>query len=911
MAAFVTKKGLFVDKIHYFCSKIVYLKLQNYNLMKKVLYLTVGCALAFASCTEFDFDANRDELIKENAENIFGMIDPKQDWSNVTSGTITVTADASLKNIAKVQILTESPFLNDQARILAEVDATKGEVVTLNYDAPKTNSRLIAACVDNNGNYYVKGFNVGDGTISFKNASATRAGGSTRASSELPDLSTIELKYSDSFLSYNANRALSNDAKFSIWKGKNWEKDRLWWPTGPENSNGWTISNSTIFREATAFSDDDKATLQDIFNASLYRDDPKGINKRRNNLALIREGNAVKFFSNHLVSNGKAPLTLSPVQLASTEAYWCDIYYYYYKTEDIPAGTSEADYIKSLPKFKAIDLNDERLAFKENTGILEDKRDESFLRLHEYLLPYYGEASEFEATSTAIMLSKFGYTTDGKFYRIHNFSEGRDHFITNADKENTLKDAYTENVEEQLWQIFTNSDEGKVIFYNVGGKKFLWCNNGRPEIKDINEKSLEKYTFYIADGDKNPTDSRTKVYIFTYNKANCLKSDANVKLGMGGSTKNQYREWTFDEYTASSAVAITDFELPTQYFPASVNYNPTHATASAIIPNGYRIGFMIRKDNGNKTENMGNDKRGCLYGCGELNKEINTFGQFKSSVELYGMELNDPRMATFTANGKTYLCFEEGADTQYSDVIIEIGGVSTTQVRKAIADEPDDSNKETIIDDDNNEGESGVYMFDDIEEISGMPYTMCFEDRPQDADYDMNDVVLRCIRYQGNAHPNRVYMSLIATGAFDRVVIKGIEGTLVGGAELNDKEVHELFGVADETGNGRYVNTLVDQAAPIAYPMAIYDIDPSLSIPQFLSKIYIENKTTGWKISVPKKGEAPYVLIIPGDFNYPRESQSIVNTYTNFRTWANKASQYGDWLDWFDENKIFTNPNNK
>ena len=307
---------------------------------------------------------------------------------------------------------------------------------------------------------------------------------------------------------------------------------------------------------------------------------------------------------------------------------------------------------------------------------------------------------------------------------------------------------------------------------------------------------------------------------------------------------------------------------------------------------------------------MGNDKRGCLYGCGELNKEINTFGQFKSSVELYGMELNDPRMATFTANGKTYLCFEEGADTQYSDVIIEIGGVSTTQVRKAIAEEPDDSNKETIIDDDNNEGESGVYMFDDIEEISGMPYTMCFEDRPQEADYDMNDVVLRCIRYQGKEHPNRVYLSLVATGAFDRVFIEGIEGTLVGGTDLKDKEVHELFGVADETGNARYVNTLADQAAPIGYPMAIYDIDPSLSIPQFLSKIYIKNQSTGWKISVPKKGEAPYVLIIPGDFNYPRENQSIVNTYTYFSTWAKKASQYGDWLYWFDESKIFTNPNN-
>ena len=874
--------------------------------MKKVLYLTVGCVLALSSCTKFDFDENRSALAKENAENIFGIIDPNQDWSSINSGSVTVTADAPLKNIAKVQILTESPFLNSEAKILAEEEVTKGQTVTLNYDAPKINERLIVACVDNNGNYYIKGFNVGEGQVSFKSTNATRAAGFTRASSELPDFSRIELKFSDSFLSFNANRALSDDEKYSNWKGKNWEKDRLWCATSSETSSGgWTIANSTIYRDATAFSDEDKATLQDIFNASLYRDDPKGINKRRNNLALIREGNAVKFFSNHLVSNGKAAITLSPVQLASTEAYLCDIYYYYYKVENVPSGTSEMDYIKSLPKFKAIDLNDERLAFKANTGISEKSRDESFLRLHEYLLPFYGDANEFDPVTPA--LSHYGYTTDGKFYRIHNFSENKDHFITNADKEHTLKDAYTENVEEQLWQIFTNSDEGKVMFYNVGGKKFLWCNNGRPEIKDINEKSLDKYTFYIADGDKNPTDSRTKVYIFTYNKANCLKSDANVKLGMGGSTKNQYREWTFEEYTASSAAAITDFELPTQYYPASID--PTHATASAIIPDGYRIGFMIRKDNGTKTGGLSNEKYGCLYGCGELNTEINTFGQFKSAVELYGMELNDPRMATFTANGKTYLCFEEGSDTQYSDVILEIGGVTTTQVKKALAEESDNANQQSVIEDSNNEGESGIYMFDDIED--GNPkaeaYTMCFEDRPETADFDLNDVVLRCVRID----KTHIQVSIIATGALDRVEVNGIPGTCTTETNLNGLEVHEAFGLGNAEGEDRFINTQPSRQKNLTGADATYEVDESVSISNFMNQIYIQNMSQGGNIiRAPKKGEYPCAIIVPGDFNYPSEKSSIIDTYTLFGQWAKNANQYQEWILHFNSN-TYTNPYNQ
>jgi hypothetical protein len=118
---------------------------------------------------------------------------------------------------------------------------------------------------------------------------------------------------------------------------------------------------------------------------------------------------------------------------------------------------SEADYIKTLPKFKAIDLSVERSAFSAQTGIGTTVRDENFLRVHEYLLPYYGEASEYEPVTQ--MLSQQGYTTDGKFYRIHNASEGKNNYFTYGGSGENLKDAYTENVEHQLWQVFTNDSD--------------------------------------------------------------------------------------------------------------------------------------------------------------------------------------------------------------------------------------------------------------------------------------------------------------------------------------------------------------------------------------------------------------------------------------------------------------------
>ena len=861
--------------------------------MKRITYLAILALLGLSSCTqEFNYDPTQE--IQENAENIFGLIDPNQDWRTTTSGTVTVTANAPLSDIAKVQILTESPFFNDQAKILAEAEVTAGQTVTLSYDAPRSNTRVIAACVDSNGKYYIQGFNIGDENVSFKSSStpvATRAAVITISGSELPNIS---LDFNESFLSYNAERTIKNTGS---WANSNWENDRLWQPTG-ESSNGWTISNSTIYRDATALSEDEATTLQDIFKSSLLRDDPQGYNGRRNNIEYINKSRVVNYFNNHLVSNGKNVLTLSPVQLASTEAFWCDIYYYYYKKEDIPTGTSEADYIKSLPKFKAIDLDDERNAFRKVTTISKDKRDENFLRLHEYLLPFYGNASDFTLTSQPSTLKSHGYETDGKFYRIRNFSGNSsvgipesNHYFTYGDTEHNMKNEDNNNIESQIWQVFMNANDNTVMLYNVGSNKFLrWEEKGFIGFKDITDNSLKKYTCYITDEKKNSYAfddiTKQKVFILDADRNNFIKAllDKNRSYLLTGGTdlsngKRTAREWTFEDYSefySGNASPISDFELPIEKFP-TVRITPPSKPVSAIIPEGYRIGFMIRKDGGAEANNNdGNSqKQGCLYGFGELNKEINTYGQFFTSVDKYGMEPNSPRIAAFEANGKIYLCFEEGADTQFSDVIVEIGS----------------------------SGEPGVNMFDDVLEIGNQPYTMCFEDRPNIADYDMNDVVLRCVR----TSPTTLQLTIVATGAQDEVFLNGIEGRCTSGTDFNNKEVHNLLNVPA----GTYVNT-EPSASVLPCVSAEYEVGTSTTIPEFMSKIYIENHSqNGKEIRVPEKGEPPFALIVPGDFDYPAERISIVYAYKAFSTWANNAYDYGRWLDSYDTSKLYINPFNR
>ena len=135
--------------------------------MKKLSFFLAIAGLLLSGCSHDDFSAQTDELakqeelakIRENAEKIFGKIDSRQDWNSATRGKVSITADADLEGIVKVQILTESPFLNPDARVLSETTASAGQTVELSFDAPNVYNRLFAACVNNKGVYYSKGFN--------------------------------------------------------------------------------------------------------------------------------------------------------------------------------------------------------------------------------------------------------------------------------------------------------------------------------------------------------------------------------------------------------------------------------------------------------------------------------------------------------------------------------------------------------------------------------------------------------------------------------------------------------------------------------------------------------------------------------------------------------------------------------
>ena len=657
-------------------------------------------AVAFASCNKFDLNdpdmakqVQEAQEIKTNAEKIFGTIDQNQDWNSIISGKVSVTADANLEDIVKVQILTESPILNDDAKVLAESTAKNGQTVTLNYDAPNIYKKLVAACVDSKGVYYIQVFNVGQANVSF--AQAEKSNSPRRAqASEAPDFTSIKLKAPQK--SVNTRRTESSDAKFSMWKDSKWN-DNMWViADGQTFSNGWKMDSpkgsekadaakdrGVIYRDIEDFSSNELANVQMIMNSLFVKYAGADKNKKKNNVESVR--NSAYYASNnhnYFETDGVNPVTLIPIQAFTDDFKQNHLFYYYYKPEEIPAGMDEVEYIKQLPKYMAIQVERIQTTNEKNAG--------AFYHRQEFLLPFY------------------------------------------------------------------KNDP--------------------------------------VEGDNE---------------------------------------------------------------------------ASAIFPKGYKVGFLNLKTVNVGTYDITNKIYGCTYGDGRLNYEINHYGDFLSAMDTSlgglfegGMTWTDPRISIFTANGKTYMCFEEGSDCNFSDMVIEIGG--------------------------------GLNIIDETPEPEAEIYTMCFEDRPATADYDLNDVVLRCTRVDNTT----LQLTLAATGANDNVVIHGASGWA-----YNDKEVHEVFGYTETSGN-RFINT-EKGGNTMDVVSANVTVSKDISIPDFLEKIFIENKTTGKMVKMAQAGEPPFAIIVPGDFDYPQEKVSITNAYGNFAGWAQNMTTNKDWYIYPEEGKVY------
>lgn len=365
------------------------------------LFLFFATIAILASCGKYEFDATEvsKEVANQNAKNQLGIdIDPNQDWKPIHNGSVTITANADLENIVRVEVLTETPFSNEDAMVLNSMECQPGQQVTLTYEAPDYLTQLVAACVNDQGTYYIKVFDIDCQTVDFKTANTRR-----RASAEGGFPSTIVL--GNGIKSFNAERAEAsqgsqngiqvNDDKgkprwYTAWKDNSWANDMLWSHKSVDGEGGWEIKNGTIRRNVT--DQLDITTIQYDVNTYLQKFG-NGVNGKANNWYNTIQSNPYFTYDNNELESDGNPLLLVPVQMNTTEGGSNSIYYYYYNPATAPSDSKElAKYIKGLPKFKA----------------LFGYYNATFQREREYLLPYYGDETPIEGSWASPVIPK-GY----------------------------------------------------------------------------------------------------------------------------------------------------------------------------------------------------------------------------------------------------------------------------------------------------------------------------------------------------------------------------------------------------------------------------------------------------------------------------------------------------------------------
>ena len=393
------------------------------------------------------------EEINANVKKVFGTsFSSDQDWSSTTKYTVSVVADAPMDDIVKVQILTEAPYFNEDARVLNEAPASKGKTVTLNFDCPSVYQELVAACVDSKGVYYITGFKAGDSQVNFQKAAQTR----TRAAYDLPELPAttgLKIKYKNSHLSFNAIRAQKagqdgEAATLDPWKNSNWDNERLWMLSNEGGNSTWKVEKQTIYRKVS-ITEKEKEVLETVL-APLGGKNAHDATHKQVNLNTIRNSSVYQLTQNYLVADGKAPITVSPVQIQTTDHVYDNLYYYYFNPNELKGKSKDEQitFLKNLPKFKCVDCK----LVKSASGTANGNGD--FFKVHECVLPYFGDVKS--STTTDVTVQSF--TIPEGYYVGFMLRKSKSNYLDSYTKDN---DIY-KNGTNYSKKSYEGSEEGEV-----------------------------------------------------------------------------------------------------------------------------------------------------------------------------------------------------------------------------------------------------------------------------------------------------------------------------------------------------------------------------------------------------------------------------------------------------------------
>jgi hypothetical protein len=344
--------------------------------MKKSSFIVFAAAslMALASCSKdteiFNAENAKEAAIKANLEKVFGFtFDPNHDWKTTTSGELTINVDASVKKVhllVKVQDVDEevpSYVTTFSIRQLNEAEVNGQTSIKMSYDAPKDNLGLYVCFVTDKGNFFQ---DVEGNAITFNNAAQART---TRALSTGYILPSDEFKIASSKESYASERGWNSGEQLYELSAADYKKLKM---SSPDYSD----------------------KFKEDFRNQILGNLPNGKNK--DNLPYVLSIQAYDKLV-YPLTTGEEPIIVTPAYKCDNptkwgyEVYRSELYYYYFPADAVNLDDDDAtaEYVKKLPKYKA-------LPFSE--AFTDEKEDDQFAKHGSFALLYFGDEAPTEGT---------------------------------------------------------------------------------------------------------------------------------------------------------------------------------------------------------------------------------------------------------------------------------------------------------------------------------------------------------------------------------------------------------------------------------------------------------------------------------------------------------------------------------
>lgn len=407
--------------------------------MKHKLLILSMIGLLFGACHKYDFETNSKEEINNNVKEVFGVeFDETHDWRLTSSGNILINNIPSSVDRVQLLVCTTETDTTTSVAVLNEEEVNGQSSIRLTYDVPSSNLGMYVGFITKETLRLVK---IEGNSVSFNDAAQarTRAASTSQFPSETPVIN-------EAVESYASQRG---------------------WISGEQLYGFGGYSQS-----ASDYSADLKAVLRD-FIFSYFKN-----GRAYNNLPLVKES-GVYNDNAYPITTGEKPIIISPfykcdkAKQYGNEVWNSDLYYYYYKEEDM-AGKDPIAFLQSLPKFKALSFS----------GHFGETEDDVISKRNSYILAYFGDGDAYVGKQGTYHFPK-GYKI-GFMVRANTSYEA-------PKKQGELYGDGRLNKKINAWPNFSSSKLGdtgpRIAWLSLNGKMIMCWESGTDS--DFNDILIE------------------------------------------------------------------------------------------------------------------------------------------------------------------------------------------------------------------------------------------------------------------------------------------------------------------------------------------------------------------------------------------------------------------------------------